>query len=614
MDCNRIDEDKAKEAIERTNETGNEHGFIQCADGSTSDMIQGGSDSMQISDETIEACNGDAGVFHTHPNGVDDLSDEDRKILQKHENLSLVCAGVQSGYAKKMYCERSQPSCTKKLRQPEAEDEKVLSEELDLSEGVVFMFPNSEGCRCSAWAKQFDEMREDGEKVVGVTTDRPENIQTFAEKLELDYTIVSDPEGAIPETFGFDLESGKAPRAVVVRRGGETVETYEGPYSFNVARESLETYRAALEQPEAECPTFAQPEGYAINKPDWDGLSQSEWSSPDLEDFEDLPTNEWDELTRAKQMYVANHFILWGTGRPRNAVPPEDYEDLKIPVVNTNDNLNVRALRNAKARVGQVEGLGKDSERDTKMLINELASENFPETDFSPVRMEEPPEILDHFEHPSVAVITGKRGSGKSSLAFRMAEAMHRHEGVLPVTVGMPDHVREAIPGDWVHVEQIDDAPSDSVLVVDEAYTQFHATEWQDKNAIEMNKLVNLSRHCGRTILFVSQETRQLNKGGISQTDALLMKKPAPLQIEFERRGVKKLMESARDSYDKLPNDIAHQEYTYVYTDDDVGLIQTDEADFYDDDLSKSYSGVCGKAASSEEMEQPERGCPFDRD
>jgi hypothetical protein len=146
----------------------------------------------------------------------------------------------------------------------------------------------------------------------------------------------------------------------------------------------------------------------------------------------------------------------------------------------------------------------------------------------------------------------------------------------------------------------------------------YHATEWQDKDAIEMSKLVNLSRHCGRTILFVTQETRQLNKNGVSQADAVLMKRPAPLQIEFERRGVRNLMEKAKESYDQLPDDMTHQGYTYVFTGDDVGLVRTREAEFYNDELSKSYSGVCGEKAraddeteETESLEQPEPVCPF---
>lgn len=243
MDCEDIDDKKAKEAIERTKETGNEHGFIQCSDGETGEMLSGGKKSMNIKGS---CSSGSMSVYHTHPNNNPRLSDADREVLHR-KDVDMVCVGVEHEGEAKMHCERSQPACVTKLEQPETE-----SVELDMDDAIVFMFPNSDGCRCGAHAMQFEELRED-EPVYGVTSHPPESIKEFSDKLRLSYPIVSDSKGIIPEAFGKTLRQGHTPRYVAVRRGGETVAEFEGPYDYNVAERALSAYRGELEQPE-DCP------------------------------------------------------------------------------------------------------------------------------------------------------------------------------------------------------------------------------------------------------------------------------------------------------------------------------------------------------------------------
>lgn len=103
MACPRFPQGKLREIIERTIQTGNEHGFVRCADGSTSQIVSGDEGSMNI-EPAMQQCNLNAGpveVVHTHPNGNENLSNADRDVAASDE-VDAVCATTPDG---KMRCE-----------------------------------------------------------------------------------------------------------------------------------------------------------------------------------------------------------------------------------------------------------------------------------------------------------------------------------------------------------------------------------------------------------------------------------------------------------------------------------------------------------------------------
>lgn len=108
---------------------------------------------------------------------------------------------------------------------------------------------------------------------------------------------------------------------------------------------------------------------HSLHEPEWDSLEpEAEWDAPNLEDFGEDP-----DLGG-----VDDHFLLSSTG-----FPPENFGDLDLPVVTPDGALNLNALANAKARVSQVEGLSSDKEQQVVNMINSLADEHFPESDFT---------------------------------------------------------------------------------------------------------------------------------------------------------------------------------------------------------------------------------------
>lgn len=212
---------------------------------------------------------------------------------------------------------------------------------------------------------------------------------------------------------------------------------------------------------------------------------------------------------------------------------------------------------------------------------------------FSHLEQAEEDELLAAMDHPGVYVVTGARGSGKSALAHQLGEQLHDRENITAVTVGQPKHVREHYPGHWVHVDSVKNAPPDSVLILDEAYMQFHARDAMDDANKAMGARVNTSRHCNQTMVFVSQNSRHLDTFAVGEADGLLMKEPGQFHKKFERSKIRDMTETAEEAFGQLPSSMNEQQFVYAWTNDLEGMVENEYPSWYDDTVSKSYGSAC---------------------
>jgi hypothetical protein len=119
-----------------------------------------------------------------------------------------------------------------------------------------------------------------------------------------------------------------------------------------------------------------------LNRLEYDGTSHQSWSEPSLADLTRAhsgmsETSEWDGLTRDQKRHVRHHFLVT-VGETDSDGLPENFGQLKLPVVTANHKLSKPAVDNADARLGQVEGLG-DLESEVRTRIANLQDEEFDE-------------------------------------------------------------------------------------------------------------------------------------------------------------------------------------------------------------------------------------------
>lgn len=93
MNCKSVPTSKAIETARRTRQTGKEHAFVICGDGSVSEIQEGDDTSIVVE---IDCKDGPIGIFHTHPNDNLNLSPPDRDVLNS-EDVGMVCVGDTEG-------------------------------------------------------------------------------------------------------------------------------------------------------------------------------------------------------------------------------------------------------------------------------------------------------------------------------------------------------------------------------------------------------------------------------------------------------------------------------------------------------------------------------------
>ena len=218
---------------------------------------------------------------------------------------------------------------------------------------------------------------------------------------------------------------------------------------------------------------------------------------------------------------------------------------------------------------------------------------------------------LKRIIHPSLVLILGKRGSGKSALAYYLIE-IHRY-GLKPYVVGIPQSKQHLLP-EWVGVaSSLEEVPFGAIVIVDEAYLLYHARGSTTQESKEMAKIINLSRQKGQTIIFVTQESRSIDKNIASSANVIIFKEPGILQSEFERPELNHLAKKASEAFASINGN--KQQWSYLYAPDTnySGLINNELPSFWKPELGRMFAGdistiskprIVGKLTLQEKMQK----------
>jgi len=197
---------------------------------------------------------------------------------------------------------------------------------------------------------------------------------------------------------------------------------------------------------------------------------------------------------------------------------------------------------------------------------------------------------LDLIIHPSILLLLGRRGSGKTALGFRLLE-IFRYK-LMPYVIGLPSQCAPLLP-DWMGVkESLEDVPSGSISLVDEASLSNHARDWAKAESRDLCRLLNLSRQQDKTIIFSTQQGRQINLDIASSANVIALKNPGMLQSEFERPALRQIVSDAKLAFETISGD--RKKWSYVYSPDAGfnGLVENILPTFWSQKLSHIYGYV----------------------
>ncbi len=188
-------------------------------------------------------------------------------------------------------------------------------------------------------------------------------------------------------------------------------------------------------------------------------------------------------------------------------------------------------------------------------------------------------------EDSIIALVFGKRGSGKSALGFRLLENIHCQTKRPCYVLG----VSETLLPKWIKsTESINDVQNNSIVLVDEGAIAFGSRSSMTSKNKELAGLLAIARHKNLSIIFITQNTGMLDKNILKLADILLIKEGSLLQLEMERKEIKKFYEKAKEAISDLKGE--KRSYAYVLDNDFEGVISHSLPSFWSTNLSKNRS------------------------
>jgi hypothetical protein len=106
-----------------------------------------------------------------------------------------------------------------------------------------------------------------------------------------------------------------------------------------------------------------------------------------------------------------------------------------------------------------------------------------------------------------------------------------------------------------------------------------------------MSKQLNLSRQREQTLIFVSQEARQIDINIASSANVFIFKDPGLLQLKFDRPELNQLAIKAREAFATISGDSKPWNYLYSPDADFSGLIKNELPSFWTPGLSRIFAG-----------------------
>ncbi len=190
--------------------------------------------------------------------------------------------------------------------------------------------------------------------------------------------------------------------------------------------------------------------------------------------------------------------------------------------------------------------------------------------------------------HPSVVVIIGKRGSGKSALGYRLLELL-RYVGDVYV-VGVPKEAKKLLPERIGIVPSLEDLPNKCIALVDEAYLSYNSRGSMTAKSKAMSQALNLSRQKEQTIIFITQNAGHIDKNIVGSANVLVFKELGMLQIEFDRPQLSKLATQAKQALGSVQGNKQRWSFVYAPDNDFLGLMENELPSFWKPRLSRLFA------------------------
>jgi len=196
-----------------------------------------------------------------------------------------------------------------------------------------------------------------------------------------------------------------------------------------------------------------------------------------------------------------------------------------------------------------------------------------------------------------LVLIAGATGSGKSTLAYAILEYLHYDQPNRNIYVyGFPKEKVNILPN-WINPLDTLEFPEGSIVLVDEAYIQFHSRSSMTQKSKFMDMFAGLVRQKDILGIFISQTLRKIDIGILISSQLILVKRVSSFQVKMDRSELRNFLSGVLESFKKAEAD-GHNPQECVYAisnekDFDGMIVNSNgEPSFWSTALSKAWSGV----------------------
>jgi len=182
-----------------------------------------------------------------------------------------------------------------------------------------------------------------------------------------------------------------------------------------------------------------------------------------------------------------------------------------------------------------------------------------------------------------IGIIIGARGSGKTAFGIKLIENIYSQKKVKCYAIGFK---AEDFPS-WINVvNSVSEITNNSYVLIDEGGVLFSSRESMSKPNKLLSDLILIARHKNLNIIFISQNSSNLDVNILRQADYLVLKQSSLLQKDFERKIVQKIYLEVENKFEKHKN---VEGVTYIHSGDFSGFISNSLPSFWKSEISKSF-------------------------
>lgn len=183
----------------------------------------------------------------------------------------------------------------------------------------------------------------------------------------------------------------------------------------------------------------------------------------------------------------------------------------------------------------------------------------------------------------TIGIVLGARGTGKSALGLRLCENIFsRSERPIFVMGFDPKELPK-----WITVVKDPSyVDNGAFLLVDESGISFSSRRAMSNANKLLSDLLLVARHKDLSVLFITQNSSNLELNILRQADYMLLKPHSLLQRDFERKKIKDMYDTVHEQFEKYKDDIG---LTYVFSSSYRGFVSNGLPSFWSTTISKAF-------------------------